>query len=430
MAENIFKRALNNLSLKSVTRNTSRSTIDNLKINSWTFIDSYFSWMLGKAGTFRRYTKSYGENPLVYMIVNKIASTSASMERVVLLEDGTTSNSSEILDLLKKPNEQDDQIEFRQKINENLLLTGNAFIRIIKGEGMGIELEVLKTQKTEIVCNTCGDVLSYDYTDYSGYVYNYLPEEILHIKTSNTVNVEGVMSKYGLSPLQSAWVIVESSMEKFKAEASIFKNRGIIGVLSSDSDTPMLDPERKRLQDQFNKDTGGSDKYNSIHISSSKLRYIQTGMSPTDLKLIEGIQSSLRQLCAIYGMPSVLFNDNATSTYNNILEAKKTAYTDVYIPLANKVDKELSRFLSTQLGVEYQSILIDKKTIDVLKSSTNEVAESLNNIPTNVSSRAVESMTINEMRENILNLDPVEAGDILMGAKSQNNEPSEENNEN
>ena len=417
MAQNIIQKALNAMTLKSVTPNAQSVTGS----SGWTFIDSYFSWILGNGGAFSKYTTSYGENPLVYMVVNKIAKTTASLNRLIMLDDGTITDEGQLFDILSKPNEDDDEIEFRTKINEYLLLTGNAFIRIIRGEGMGQSLDVLVTQRTTIVCNKIGDIVRYDYTLFDGTIVPYEVEDILHIKTSNVVNVDGTQSKYGLSPLQSAWIVVTSSMEKLKADASIFKSRGIIGILSSDGDTPMLDPERERLQSEFDKGTGGSDKYNKIHLTSSKLRFLQTGMSPTDLKLLEGILSSLRLICGVYGMPSVLFNDNDSSTYNNVAEAKTTAYTDVYIPLDEKVNKELSKWLGELLGFS-EMLIVDRKAIDVLKASTNEVARSLSSVPTNVAQRAIEAMTMDEMREHILGLDEgIENGSELMGKAGATN---------
>lgn len=410
MAENILQKALNVVTTKSVTPNTQSV----LGSSGWNFIDSYFSWILGKAGAFGKYTKSYGENPLVYMVVNRIATTSASLKRVVRLEDGTIEENSTLLDILSKPNEEDDEIEFRTKIYEYLLLTGNAFVRMVRGEGMGQSLEVLKTQRVNIVCNSIGDVVRYDYTTYSGTIVPYTPEEILHIKTSNVVNIDGSNAKYGLSPMQSAWIVVSSSMEKLKADASIFKSRGIIGILTSDGDTPMLEPERERLQDQFDKDTGGADKFNKIHITTSKLRFLQTGMSPSDLKLLEGILQSLRLICGVFGMPSVLFNDTASSTYNNVTEAKKTAYTDVYIPLDEKVNKELSLWLGELLGLSGM-IVVDRTSIEVLKSSTNEMAQALNNLSPLVANKVLENLTIDEIRE-IIDLEGVDGGDTLAGS--------------
>jgi len=102
-------------------------------------------------------------------------------------------------------------------------------------------------------------------------------------------------------------------------------------------------------------------------------------------------------------MPSVLFNDNETSTYNNVETAKRTAYLDVYIPLANKVDKELSKWLSDLLGVE-EKVVVDLTSIEEIKASTNELAMALHSVPVNVLPRVIENLTQDEIRS-VVNLD-------------------------
>jgi HK97 family phage portal protein len=254
------------------------------------------------------------------------------------------------------------------------------------------------------------------YENNLGNVIPYELEDILHIKTSNIVEVTNSSVYFGLSPLESAWCIVKSSNEIFSAEASIFKNRGIIGILSNETDVPMLDKDRENLQEQFDSEVGGADRYNKIKISNSKLKYIQTGMSPTDLKLLEGIMNKLRLLCAIYGLSSVLFNDNENSTYNNVLEAEKASFNNVFIPLAEQVDRELSKWLSKRLEID-ENVIVDKTSIDVIKASTNEIAQALNNLSTQAQQRVIASMTRNEARD-IIGLEELDSsvlGNELVG---------------
>ena len=121
-------------------------------------------------------------------------------------------------------------------------------------------------------------------------------------------------------------------------------------------------------------------------------------MSPSDLKLLEGIVSSLRIICSVYGMPSVLFNDNERSTFNNFEQAVKIAFNDVYIPLGNKVDREISRFLNNKLNTN-EFIKIDLTSIDVIKGSTNEVLQALNSMGERLGTIAIQSMTDDEVRD-------------------------------
>jgi len=222
--------------------------------------------------------------------------------------------------------------------------------------------------------------------------------------------------------------VVQSSKEKLNAEASIFKNRGIIGILTNKSDTPMLPKERQRLQDEFDKEVGGADRFNKLKISTTDLNYIQTGMSPTDLKLLEGIVSSLRLLSALYGMPSVLFNDLEASTRDNVTQANKTAYQDVYVPLMNKMNEGLSKFLSEDLKTK-ETIVVDIASIEALRSSTKPVANALNNLPPQAAVRVLEAMTENEARDLVFLAERADGNEKLGKANPAKEETNEEVND-
>ena len=403
----IIKDFFNNskATIKSISTNTSWTTVENRK--------SYFSFDKGKANI-TNFLKAYAENPLVYMVINKIATTTASMP----CTNESESKTSKVLELIKKPNTNQSEIEFKQELNESLLITGNALILFSDNSDFGIKetLHVLK------VCNSNpkfknGVLLGWDYVDDFNRKIYYSIDDVLHIKTTNTVS-DNNNYIWGLSPLQAGWIVIKSSNEKFNAEASIFKNRGIAGILTNGSDTPMLTSERERMQEEFDNEIGGADKYNKVKISTTDLNYINLGMSPTDLKLLDGITSSMRIISSLYGMPSVLFNDTSNSSYNNYSTAVEISYSDVYIPLANKVNEKLSIFLSDKLGVD-ETIIIDLKRVEGAKATTNEIAQTLNTLSPLLANNIIENMTPNEIRD-IVGLTNVDGGNVITPIETPN----------
>lgn len=372
----------------------------------------FFSWSNGKKSV-KNYLNSYAKNPLVYMVVNKISQTTAAMPRVVVDANGVEVADSKMKTLTENPNPDQSQIEFNEEINESLLLAGNAYIYFDKEETELLQdrMYVLKPDQITPKFSKLGILLYWEYIDEFGRIKTYDVDNILHIKTSNIVKDDKNHYSTGLSPLEAGWIIVQSSDQKFEAEASIFKNRGIIGIVSSNSDTPMLPAERKRLQEEYDAEMGGASKYNKVKVSSTKLSYMQTGMSPTDLKLLEGIVSSMRLICGLYGMPSVLFNDTANSSFNNYSTAVTVSYSDVYVPLANKVDAKLSAFLSDKYEIE-EYIIVDAAKVQGIKTPTNELAQSLGDFSPLLANKIVDSMTPNEIRD-VVGLRSVEGGDEL-----------------
>lgn len=374
--------------------------VPNLYSSASTFhvLNSYFKDLFGGKANQSKYLRAYGENPLVYMIVNKIATTTASIDLISVDSDGEKlETTGDVFNLINQPNATQTSIDFLIDCYVNLLTSGNCYQWNIKGVGAGDELVVIPSNQIQLVISKSGTLLGYVYTDSNNKEHSIPVDEINHIKTNNSCNIENTEILLGMSPLQAMWLVVQSSSEKFKAEASIFKNRGIVGILTNKSDTPMLKKDRERLQSEFNDEIGGADKFNRIKISNTDLNYIQTGMSPTDLKLLEGIVSSLRLLCSAYGMPSMLFNDNERSTFSNMAEARRIASTDVYIPLAQKVLKSTSRFLNKRLGSD-EIITIDITSIEELKTSTNKVLQAINSMPNNIAQLFVNTMTVDELR--------------------------------
>lgn len=404
MSDNVIKRVIN-----AITNKNQSFSLANNSTNNFGILNGVLDYLVGKK-SFNEYVKAYGDNPLVYMIIKKIAFSTASIKRIAVNEKGDSISNSKILEFLENPNDDQGMIDLFEEINEYLSSTGNCFLRWVEGIGLGAEMVTLPIDSVEIICSRSGLLLGYKYTNQNGTVIDIPIEDMLHLKASNIVTPD---TKLGLSPLQAGWIVVQSSSEKLNADASIFKNRGIVGLLTNDTDVPMLDKEQTKLQDSFQESAGGSDKYNKIKVTNTRLRFLQTGMSPTDLKLLEGILSSLRILCGLYGIPSQLFNDNESSTYNNVSEAKRTAFTDVYIPLGNKVDKQLSLFLSGKLKVS-ETIVIDLTSIEVLKATTNELAQALSSLSPLLSNKVLESMTEDEIRS-IVDLGILTQGQITVG---------------
>ena len=368
-------------------------------LNYGTAMDSFKS---------RMFTKEYGNNPIVNMVLNKIQQKASDLPKAYTNVEGEELTTSQLEKFLERPNKNQNLNELLAESILYFCSTGNIFFEWVQGIGLGMELSVLSTSMMEVKVNVkTGEISEYVYTPPFGSSRVIDVENILHVKTSNVVDVNDVGSLYGLSPLQALWIIIQSSNEKFKAEASIFKNRGIIGVLSSqDANIPMLKGEKDELQKSFNSEIGGATKYNGVKVSRSNLKYIQLGMSPTDLKLMDGKMSDLRLISAAFGLSSVLFNDMDGSTFNNVDAAKKSAYQDCYIPLANTIHSKLSKFISDKLGID-EHIKVDVTQIEVLKSTTNENTQALNTMTPVVANAVISSLSVDERRALLPDLEPL-----------------------
>jgi HK97 family phage portal protein len=363
---NIFKRFINR---------KGSSTLGSLS-TSW----RWFSYSLFGPALYNRSMKHYveqgfGKNPFVFMVINKISEVISRMDYEIKDRNGNPTENSPLNRILISPNTNQPYDEFIYNIAVQLLSSGNAFIYGVKPVGFDniSELKVLSSKDTEIKVNRSYEVTGYWVTE-NGRTIKYEAEEVLHIKFPNIVK-SGVDSLYGFSPLESAIMVYESSNNVFEAEASIFRNRGAVGILSNqDTEQPMLDDEQERVQSDWQEKTSGSHRFGKIIVTNSKVKYEQLAMSPNDLKLIEQSISKLRIICSIYGVDSSLFNDPENKTYNNRSEAQKAFYTDAVIPLANKIIKALNNWIGSD-----DKISLDTSKVEALRTINKDLSEKVIN---------------------------------------------------
>jgi len=109
-----------------------------------------------------------------------------------------------------------------------------------------------------------------------------------------------------------------------------------------------MDDGRRQPKDRIRKEINGlakKGKQGSGIVLKDKMGVIKLGISSADLNLIESTQDGRRVLANVYQLPVALLNDPEGSTYNNVVEARKAAWTDALIPHNDKFVQDLNMFL-------------------------------------------------------------------------------------
>ena len=285
--------------------------------NSYSFIDRNFTNYI---------EKGYVENPDVNAVVSRIASSFASIKWEVKERKGgeiITNTTSALNEVLKCPNPLQTWAEFQEAAAVMYLTTGNTYINGTEAlgfSGFG-ELSVLPSQYTApIKGNSVNPVAGYSLNINKIQTFNF--EEVLHVKRFDP-RLKGYDELIGLSPLESLLMVYAASSEKWAAMASILKNKGAMGIVTSKEGRGLTPENSKELEKLYKSRYGGGAKFGSPMFTNASLEFIKMGMSSEDLKLMDQGIISLRAICNLYNVSSVLFNDPASSTYNNITEAKK-----------------------------------------------------------------------------------------------------------
>jgi HK97 family phage portal protein len=161
-------------------------------------------------------------------------------------------------------------------------------------------------------------------------------------------------------------MVYAASSEKWAAMASILKNKGAMGIVTSKEGRGLTPENSKELERLYKSRYGGGAKFGSPMFTNASLEFIKMGMSSEDLKLMDQGIISLRAICNLYNVSSVLFNDPAASTYNNVIEAKKDFYTDAIIPLLNLFKENYNNWLVKPYAeAENADLFLDYSVSDV-----------------------------------------------------------------
>lgn len=137
----------------------------------------------------------------------------------------------------------------------------------------------------------------------------------------------------------------------YSTQVNNMKNYGVRGLISG-KDSTLTQLQANDIKERLN--AVKSDSKGDILVVGSPLDWINIGLSPVDLQIIEQQKLTLRDLCMIYHVPSQLFGDSEHTTYNNMREARKAMITDSSIPLLEKIKDGLNRFLGNEnLLIDY-----------------------------------------------------------------------------
>ena len=347
------------------------------KQNITWWADNLGAYPFNEVGEQQLLSDAFGGNPFVFMVVNRIAKTTATLEREFI--DKTTGEAvevpQELRDLLSKPNEIDTEESFLYRIYTNFLTTGQSFTigKAPIGFTQYRNLCVPVPSNVQIIQDRFGFPLEYQYNffNYSGVSSK---EDVLHNMTPD-IRSDSLRGFSTLQPMAKTW---QSNNKIWESEAYFHDNKGISGVLYGDGNKTLTPKEQQALQNQYNTKHTGAKNFGGVMVNTTKLGFLQMGVNPADLKSIEARIDHLRAICAAFNVDSKLFGDPASSTYNNMQEATVAMILNAVLPLAKKIDDEISSWLiQDNFGLKNVVWRVNKKKISELNRPNTVLSDKI-----------------------------------------------------
>ena len=405
MGLNIFNR--NRI---TITQDQLKQLTDNVSAQNELYQALYDGLMKGsllnKDSTLKAQIKSgYEGNADVYSITQKIGTMFSDVPINVVDQNDEIVETGELFDIVQQPNTYQIMKEFLMLWEIFLLNTGNAIVYSptysagndggkLTSDGMFM----IPTQNTDIHSQSWMNPIDYYTVDIDAQLRQIEAINVMHTRFPNLQYEKGA-NFIGMSPVRVASTIIEMENQGWNIVATTLQKGippGILTKVSESYDKDLEQQQQSGLERTWKEKYGNQKKSNAAGmpvLTLGDVRWQQMGFSNfRDLQILENSQQGLRVLCNVWGVPSILFNDTAGSTFNNQSEARKAIYT-------NRIMPDMTLFTSifnSQIAPAYgQKIVADYSQIPELQEDKKQLSEWLSVGVANG------SLTRNEFREKL-----------------------------
>ncbi len=316
----------------------------------------------------RNYTgfanEGYTQNAICYRAIRMIAEAAASIPLISSDETGISAQHP-LIDLIKRPNNQQCGPDLLEEWYGYLLVAGNAYLELVSLNGVPRELYVLRPDRMKVIPGPDGWPEGYEYS-LEGKTQRFLqtPPDgqppILHQKLFHPVN-----DHYGLSPIEAAAAAIDTHNAASRWNKALLDNSARpSGALVYTAKEGQLNNEQyERLRTELEENFEGPDHAGKPLLLEGGLDWKNMGLSPKDMDFIEAKHVAAREIALALGVPPMLLGIPGDNTYANYAEANRSFWRQTILPLAEKGAKALSKWLRPSYGENAELTLDLEKVV-------------------------------------------------------------------
>lgn len=334
-----------------------------------------------------------------FACVSLIAKTASRISWLLEDRQGNDIEQDPLLTLLARPNEYESGVTFVEKVFNFVLIEGNTYIAKVHGLPSlpPKYLYTLRPDRTKVIPG------SWDKPIY-GYEYNagsrpetFKAEDVLHIKEFHPTD-----DFYGLSRMEVASRQIDISNTAMEWNKKLLQNdMRPAGVMNFEDS--LTEDQRNEFRKQVEYRSAGYGNAGKFLITEGKAKWEQMSVNPKDVDWMNGQKWVMRQICSVFGVPSMLLGDTEATTYNNYQEARKALYEETVLPLMDILTDEFNYWLVPLFGDGYK-LSYDRDSIEALQEERGKKYSYL---------AQADWLTINDKRE-ATGYEELNEGDVLL----------------
>jgi HK97 family phage portal protein len=260
-----------------------------------------------------------------------------------------------------EPNPEMDRHRFWVAIVTGLMLTGNAYIQIVRNNaGQVVELYPLLPTITEPYRQDNGLLAFRTQQGQANGAWKPLKaSEVCHF---SLLSLNGIQ---GMSPIHQAREALGLARAAEKAGAKLFGNGARPGgILTGPAD---ITPEQKeQAKESWQKTHGGSNQGGTA-VLPGEWKYQALTLSPEDAQFIQVRAMQRTEICALYGVPPNMVGDTSRLSNNNHEQTSLSFVTDTLRPIVSALEGELNRKLISQVGRKAGAFIVQFDLSDRLR---------------------------------------------------------------
>lgn len=319
-------------------------------------------------------------NAVVYRCVRMIAEGAASVP--FLLYDGDAELTAHpLLDLLARPNPEEDGATFFIRWYSFLQCAGNAYMEAALAGGDVRALYTLRPDRVSVVAGPRGWPTAYDYTvdgratrigrDAQGF----LP--VLHTTLFHPLD-----DHYGLSPVEACANAIEVHNAGAAWTKGLLDNAarpsGALVYRGPEGAPGLTDDQFARLKRELEDAYQGAGNAGRPMVLEGGLDWKSMSYTPADMDFATTRDVAAREIALAFGVPPMLLGIPGDNTYSNYREANLAFWRQTVLPLAGRTASALARWLAPRFGGGALRLAADSDAVDALALERESIWDRLN----------------------------------------------------